>query len=139
MDKCIDHGRNVGGFGYAKTYRNGKSVGLHRVVYCMQNQVTLESIAGLVIRHSCDNPRCINPAHLELGTHKDNSADMQRRGRNGQTRGPARPNAKLTQEQVTWVRSNYIAGDKTFGCRSMARILGVYHAVISRIVREVGY
>lgn len=58
---------------------------------------------GLVVRHTCDTPLCVNPHHLVLGTHKANTKDMDERGRrvNNPVKGEAHYAAKLTAE---WVR-----------------------------------
>lgn len=67
---------------------------------------------GALVLHSCDNPRCVNPHHLRLGTFKDNVADMDQRGRrvpNG-LRGVSSPGAMLSDAQVIQIRKDYVAG-----------------------------
>jgi len=61
---------------------------------------------GLVVRHRCDNPRCVNPAHLELGTQADNVRDREERGRRIAPRGAAHGRARLTVEQVVAIRES---------------------------------
>lgn len=64
------------GYGFM-SYRN-KSWRLH----CLMWTLTRGPIpSGMVIRHTCDNPPCCNPLHIEIGTHKDNVHDRMRRGR----------------------------------------------------------
>jgi hypothetical protein len=69
---------NPCGYGTFRYY--GRSHTAHRVAY-------LEMVgpvpAGLEVRHKCDNPPCVNPEHLEVGTHKDNMQDKVKRGRHG--------------------------------------------------------
>jgi predicted XRE-type DNA-binding protein len=56
----------------------GGNVKVHRLVYELYNN---ESVKGLVVRHTCDNPKCINPLHLLKGTPLDNIKDRDERGR----------------------------------------------------------
>ena len=79
MAGCIEHGQS-GIYGYRA--HNDKTVLWHRLAYAEHHGLSLEDIAGKVVRHTCDNPACHNPEHLLLGTQSDNVRDTYTRGRN---------------------------------------------------------
>ena len=84
-----------------------------------------------VVCHACDNPSCVNPDHLFLGTNTDNTADRNRKGRTA--RGEQTAHNKLTAEQVRELRCRYETGEK-MAC--LARAFGVTQATAWSIVRR---
>lgn len=89
------------------------------------------SPAGFDVCHKCDNRRCMNPAHLFLGTREDNLGDMSRKGRN--PTGEYRSDHKLTGHDVSAIRSRYAAGGVSQ--KSLAVEYGVSQQLVSSIVR----
>lgn len=134
MSECIDHGRRGIVNKYAHVVHEGVQVYRHRLAYCLANEVTLPAIKGKVVRHTCDNPRCINPEHLLLGTQLDNVHDMVARGR--YARGAMIPQAKLTEADVRFIRDNYVRYSKEYSTVGLARKFSVNKATISRILNR---
>lgn len=132
VSECVaaEHIDKSRGYGYV--WRDGRQYRAHRVAYCDHNGVSLESIKGIFVRHTCDNPPCINPHHLILGTAADNMADKVSRGR--QSRGETHTIAKLTQKQVTRIREVYKPRDPVFGAAALARLYGVCSSTVNQII-----
>lgn len=105
MTPCIEWQQAKDEKGYGYKWFQGKVVRAHRLEYCLHHQVSLSSIQGLVIRHKCDNPSCINPEHLETGSHADNVKDREDRGRGRQPTGERNAAHKLTDIQVEEIKS----------------------------------
>lgn len=58
------------------------------------------------VMHKCDVPNCVNPDHLELGTHADNMHDKDRKGRSNYQRGSHMGRAKLTEDDIPKIRAD---------------------------------
>jgi hypothetical protein len=124
---CVNHkGAVVDGYGVVK--RLGKTVRAHRWAFCLASGLKLSDIQDYVVMHKCDNRLCINPEHLELGTHADNCADKVQKGR--QARGETAGNSKLTTNEVKLIRLGFIAGLTN---KKLAEIYSVSDMCISRI------
>lgn len=67
---------------------------------------------GLIVMHTCDNPGCVRPEHLKLGTHKDNMDDCFRKGRARKSFGETHLSAKLTDAQVLELLRRRNAGER---------------------------
>lgn len=132
MSDCIDHGRAGNKDGYCQVRRNGRYHMKHRVVYCEATGTALSSIQHLIVRHTCDNPRCINPDHLLLGTHADNTADKVSRNRQPKLEQHGR--AKLTGAQVIELRQLYVPRSKEYNATRLAELYGVSRTAVVKAI-----
>ena len=108
--------------GYGQFFYKGRMVRAHRVAYETFNG---EIPAGLMVRHECDNPPCVNPAHLVTGTNLENMQDKV--ARNRQATGESNPKAKMTEAQVACIKGS----SDTHA--SLARRFGVGENAIRKI------
>jgi hypothetical protein len=129
--------KNELGYGYIDV--QGRQSLAHRVSYELQ----IGPIpAGLLVLHECDNPSCINPTHLTVGTQSKNMRDKLKRGRANNPRGEAHwmygkseglPSAKLNWKSVREIRERYASGEVQ---TALAAKYGVGQGTISSIVRN---
>ena len=115
--------------GYGQVRYEGKTRLAHRVAYCQYHGLHLSEIDGKIVRHVCDNPRCVNPKHLILGTNMDNSQDMV--SRNRQAKGEKIGISKLSIEKAREIRESSELQ------RVLAERYGVHQSVISDVKRRV--
>lgn len=120
-------GKGYGGFWDGSHLPSGKrrTILAHRFAWQLH---TGEDPGELHVLHRCDNPPCQNPKHLFLGTHLDNMADRNAKGRVSKGRPPT-----LTPEQMQLVREAYAQGNATQD--ALAARFGVGRATIGRCIR----
>lgn len=90
---------NIGGYPQIKI--NNKMKAASRVMYEIHNG---EIPDDFLVCHRCDNPGCVNPEHLFLGSQKDNMADMRKKGRERKSKGSQNGIAKLNEQQVAEIK-----------------------------------
>lgn len=133
---CIDHGqKGTGklGYGTLRIPGTGRKTSAHRVVYMKHNAVSPQDIDGKVIRHTCDNARCINPEHLVIGTYQDNMDDKVSRGR------CPKPGAKVSADVVDFIRKHYKPKCREFGATPLAARFGLTMNSVWRIAKGVTF
>lgn len=120
--------------GYGTFNLGGSTTYAHRIAYANQHG---NFDKQLCVLHHCDNPPCINPDHLFLGTQADNNRDMRAKGRAVYNQGELSSSAKLTNAQALEVRELYAQGSLT-----QAEIGGRYkikQPAISAIITKASF
>lgn len=107
-DTCWLWAAATNSVGYGQLRVEGKALYAHRMSYLMHKGPIP---TGQILRHTCDIPHCVNPEHLIVGTHKDNTEDARDRNRFGAQRKAG--NSKLTWEAVREIRKLLKAGTHT--------------------------
>lgn len=88
---------------------------------------------GLFVCHSCDNPPCVNPDHLFLGTNWDNTHDKVLKGRAQRLQGESHGRSKLTSSDVIDIRARLATGNSSQ--QAIASLFGVNRSIVSSILR----
>jgi len=114
--------------GYGLATVDGKAWRAHRYSYILAHGMF---DLNLFVCHHCDNPSCVNPAHLFLGTVQDNITDKMKKGRHGPSRGILNGCAKLTEKQVLEIRR--LRSKSTL--EKLGKMFNVSPAMICRICR----
>ena len=125
-DECWLWMASKDGRGYGQFSHNGNMYRSHRIAFSLWFG---EISDGMCVCHKCDNPLCVNPHHLFLGTHADNMRDMGDKGRShfARTLGEESFNHKLTATEVIAIRKS------SGSTRAIGKQYGVSSSTVSDI------
>lgn len=126
--------RNIHGYGQVARGDGPGTTRLlmaHRAVWTLENGPIPD---GMYLCHICDNPACVRPSHMFIGTQTDNMRDCRDKGRMkfaAPRLGPANHNAKLTWESVRHIRREYALGTNL---STLSRAFGMARSTLREIV-----
>ena len=105
--------------GYGSFWYEGKTIAVHRFSWVLHFGPIPQSARPLdfCVCHTCDNPLCVRPDHLFMGSHTDNMRDRQAKGRAPRQDGEHNTGSKLTAEQVLEIKRNPEIPSKVFAVK----------------------
>lgn len=132
IDSCWEWTGGVVSSGYGSLKNH---IGRYEVAHRQSYRLSIGDIpTGMFVLHKCDNRRCVNPNHLFLGTMKDNTQDMLRKGRGGHHKLDFKkhnnPNNKISEEDAKDIEFLLLLG--TYTQKQLASFYGVQRATIKR-------
>jgi hypothetical protein len=127
---CLEWQKALSRYGYGRMKASKKDELSHRLSYAAY---VGEIPDGMLVCHHCDNPKCINPDHLFLGTYKDNAIDRNAKGRAPLTGGERNGCARLSIDDVKGILKRKKDAGLSYG--TIAREYGVSPKQIEKIVR----
>ncbi len=130
-DDCWEWSGGRGSNQYGRMSYQCKSMSMHRFSWMIHNGSIPN---GMLILHHCDNPPCVNPKHLFMGTQQDNMDDMINKGRAIAPKGEVQGHSKLNADQVRAIRQLYATGK--YLQRELGEMYGVHGHHIGSIVRR---
>ena len=134
-DSCwVWLGSTVGGYGNFGL--EGGTVRAHRFSYEMyKSQIPkTKNKHDYCVLHTCDNPLCVNPEHLKLGSQIENILDRHKKGRDYKPKGLFNPAAKLNYEKAEIIRAEYESGGTSLP--KLAKKYGVGTSTIYRVIKK---
>jgi len=130
-DTCWEWIGRKNRFGYGLIGNRYKDVKAHRISY----KIYIGKIPeGMLVIHSCDNPSCVNPEHLRLGTQKENIRDMVKKKRH--SFGEKNGQAKLTNAEVRKIRFLFRTNNYYGYQRILAKRFSISPTTICEIVHN---
>ena len=135
-DNCWEWIGSKNNYGYGKIILLRKLISAHRLSWIIHNgDIPEGSHYGTVcVLHKCDNPSCVNPDHLFLGTHSENMQDMLKKNRGAKQVGEEASNSKLNSSQVRIIRYWWSMGNMTKS--RIGKFFDVSYSAIDCIVRR---
>lgn len=121
-DQCWEWLDHTLDYGYGGFKLKGKTVRANRLSYA----IYFHDPADLHVLHNCDNPRCVNPNHLRIGTHEENMEDIGKRDRRNDRR-------KINPQTVKTIKTLYSMG---FTQEQIATQLRIDQSTVSRNLRK---
>jgi len=122
--------KEYGGF-YFRQINN--TIASHKIAFIIAHNFDFEDIPdSIIIRHSCNNPPCVNPLHLKMGTCKDNSQDMVNSGNS--LKGSKNPKyIHISKDTINEMRKKY---SKKIGIRQISKEYNVSYGYAYNIVKN---
>lgn len=121
---------DVQAYGYGRFHWKGRQQIATRVMWDITHSEVVP--ADICVCHTCDNPICVNPRHLFLGTKDDNNKDAKRKGRMKGAVGEKHSKAKLTDADVIAIRAAFKRGNVTKS--ALASKYGVGRTAIRAVI-----